>query len=189
MKKGLCSLFVCGALVFSCSDSDVSSDVNNSIVENNVLSVSDIANNLGSSFMPITRNAIENGTFDYPDYYGGMCVKDNQKLVVLVLDGDWEFVRKDVKERCRSSNFELEVCQYSMNQIMSVSKKISESGLNILNELKVYYWGVDEEKNRLLVMMGDVSEDNLNKFKSLVVDSPVIEFCESTPVTFNMQKL
>lgn len=183
MKKGLCSLFVCGALVFSCSNSDVSSDVNNSIVENNVLSVSDIANNLGSSFMPTTRNAIEDGTFDYPDYYGGMCVKDNQKLVVLVLDGDWESVRKDVKERCRSSNFELEVCQYSMNQIMSVSKKISESGLNILKELKVYYWGVDEEKNRLLVMMGDVSEDNLNKFKSLVVDSPVIEFCESTPVT------
>lgn len=183
MEKGLFFLFICGALFFSCSDSDMSSDGDVSIVENNVLSVSDIANNLGNSFMPITRSAIENGTFDYPDYYGGMCVKDNQKLVVFVLDGDLDSFRRDLEERCQSSNFELLVCQYSMNQIISVSKKISESDSNILNELKIYYWGVDEEKNRLLVMMGDVSEGNLNRFKSLVIDSPVIEFCESTPVT------
>lgn len=183
MKKVLLFLFVCGAFLFSCSDSNVNSDVDNSSVENDVLSVSDIANNLGNSFMPITRSAIESGTFDYPDYYGGMCVKDNQKLIVFVLDGDLESFRRDVKERCQSSNFELKLCQYSMNQIMSISKKISESGSNILDELKVYYWGVDEEKNRLLVMMGDISEDNLNRFKSLVVDSPIIEFCESTPVT------
>lgn len=176
-------MFMCGALFFSCSDSEVSSNVDNSIVDSNVLSISDIANNLGNSFTPTTRSAIENGIFDYPDYYGGMCVKNNEKLIVFVLDGDLDFFRRDIRERCRSSNFELRVCQYSMNEIISVSRKISESDSNVLNELKVYYWGVDEEKNRLLVMMGDVSKSNLDRFRSLIIDSPVIEFCESTPVT------
>lgn len=87
-------MFMCGALFFSCSDSEVSSNVDNSIVDSNVLSISDIANNLGNSFTPTTRSAIENGIFDYPDYYGGMCVKNNEKLIVFVLDGDLDFLEE-----------------------------------------------------------------------------------------------
>lgn len=181
MRMFLLLIFITGFLFTSCSCSE--SDMGAPVVNGNSVPVFEMANNLGCSFLSDARSDMEGGCFVYPDYYGGMYIDADGVLVVLVVGND-SACRRDVLERCKGSGFELKPCTYSMNYITGVSDSISNVGTDVLKGLKVYYWGIDEERNRLLVMTGDVSEENVNNFKAVVMDSPVIEFCKSTPVDF-----
>lgn len=153
------------------------------------ISTSDLLQNLAHSFLPVvyTDTALDLELFVYPNYYCGYYI-NKDRVVILVKEGDIDIYRQDLISRCKSANFEIQTRKYSMNEILEVEKKISNTDKMFIEQLKVCFWGMDSEKNTLIVALEDISVANINKFKFMVVDAPFLEFWKSNKVSFYKEK-
>ena len=148
---------------------------------NSNISSSELLMNLERSFLPVTRPnaALDPELYVYPDYYCGNFMKGD-KVVILVKGDEIGSYRDDLVNRCKTNNFEIEIRKYSMNEILNIRDQIVGVGENILNQLGVCFWGIDPENNCLEVILVDDSTDRINKFKSVIGDSPILKFSQGS---------
>lgn len=179
MKKILfLSAFLLLVLGFgSCSNTDLDSSINetNQSVVNNA---NDVINNLESSFETHTRaNGVQSV---YPDYYCGSYLKDGV-LIVKVKDIILEEYEKDLTQRCKSENFIIEEGTTTMNELLSVRDIInSRDEMGGWKVLGISGCGIDPKEGKVVVMLEDLSEASINKFKKEVIDSPLVKFWQLT---------
>lgn len=144
-----------------------------------------IYGNIDDSFMGKTRSIKDT---IYPNYYGGSYIDDEGGLVILSTD-NVDCVVEDLKLRAKSSNFKVEKCEYSLNELQSLNKKLGDffENTSIANDLKWVSVGIDIINNKVSVDLEDCSEQMIAKFKSMISDSPMIKFNEVSPIIWDSE--
>lgn len=164
-----------GGGVKSCSNAGLNSsikDANQWTVNN----INDVINNLESSFE--TQTGAGEYRLVYPDYYCGSYVKDSV-LAIKVKGVDWEAYKKDLVQRCKSRNFIIEEGVNTMNELLLVRDVVnSKDDMGGWKALGISACGIDPKEGKVVVMMQELSEANINKFKKEVIDSPLVKFGE-----------
>ena len=193
MKKTFYSLLIATAVIYSmtaCSSNEL--DLGLSQVDQQIITrstdqtVADIVRNLNHSFANTTTKSTET---IYPDYYGGLYANENGELVILVTEESGNAYQKDLSQRCRSNNFIVKECKYSYNELFNVINKLeafqkNEANKERMSSLKFYGFSLTDNLNAICVQLGDISEENITRFKNEVMDFPSIIFEKSAPIVF-----
>ncbi len=142
------------------------------------LSASELAQRLEKSFATeVTPNYV--GEKNYPDYYGGVFLDQNQFLIVLV-KGNCGFYRPELERRVGGSNFIIRPCDYSMNELLEVydelNRYLTAHQAFCTDTLHYYGHGIRTDLNRVSVHLGDCSPASISKFKATVMDDDRLIF-------------
>lgn len=181
MKKILLSLLV-GAIVISCSDNieektNVDETLKSSMDESKSL---DVFEELNGTFVNYVRAT---GEIAYPRYYSGAYIDGEGALTVLVTDTSEKSI-SDLQQRAKSSAFKVKECKYSLDELRELKDELSIKFKN--KELKKETgWvsvGIVLRDNKVEVRLSDCSDLYIEKFKTLVSDSPMIQFIEMKPI-------
>ena len=162
-------------VMVSCSDDFTGYETRQQ--SSNDKTLSEIAQTLEMSFASkVTRSYT--GEMNYPDYYGGVFLDKDGKLVVLT-KGDCELYRQELTTRAASDNFTLKPCDYSLNELLEVIDELNqymENNRSACEELQFYGFGLRTDLNRISIKLGNCSPESINKFKSSVMDDSRIFF-------------
>lgn len=115
----------------------------------------------------------------YPDFFGGQYINDNQDLVIQV-----------VKENVSNDNIILynQVISVDPNAKIEYVDNLYKDLENVNNEIINYFSKsnsqytnlisnyIDTEKNKVIVELENMEQNEIDKFKELVIDSKLIEF-------------
>ena len=125
----------------------------------------------------VTPNYV--GEKNYPDYYGGIFLDQNQFLIVLV-KGNGEFYRPELERRAGGSNFIIRPYDYSMNELLEVydelNRYLTAHQAFCTDTLHYYGHGIRTDLNRISVHLGDCSPASISKFKATIMDDDRLIF-------------
>lgn len=116
----------------------------------------------------------------YPEYYGGAYINDNNELVVLVKDLN-EDTAQSILQTLSGVDVIIEPAAYSYNELTALYEKLNiaiESDDTVMASIfaDVTGFGIDDERNKIVVNFNDISDDKIAKFKEVVSDSSAIEY-------------
>ena len=169
----------CSTIISSCS-SEAELTINE-VVNTNAKS-EDVYNNFLASLEEVTTRNVKE--YKYPDYFGGCFTNDKGVCVFLVVSKDsTEDVINDLRARTKSNSFSVEECEYSYSELeevlSTIKSKLFDSNFNDTREsLKWHGCYLDSERNRVIVRLGECTDEYIKRFKATVSDSPMIEFIE-----------
>ena len=114
----------------------------------------------------------------YPRYFGGSYI-DEGCLVVLIKNMSKKGM-EDINEMIGDSSFlKFKNCQYSLQELQDVKKKLDDVYFNntsLRNSLKWHSVGINIIKNRVTVYLENLSAKNIERFKKKLMDSPVVVY-------------
>ncbi|MCL2400456.1 MAG: S1 family peptidase [Defluviitaleaceae bacterium] len=116
------------------------------------------------------------GEIIYPDYFGGLYIDDNGNLVNLVVT-ETNF---DNHVRRLSENITIREVEFSYRELREIWEYITERIIS-RGDMIFYNTGgqfLDVSGNRIVVELIDYSENGIELFRELMIDSPVIQFIE-----------
>lgn len=137
-------------------------------------------------------NGIAPGGF--PDYYAGAYVNKDLNLVVLLAEDSIKTnsslasAQKAVSSATDNPSLIYSSAKFSYNELADVMNAIYQ--YKIANNSSVngddapftiHYYAIDDYSNRVVVALDDISAPSIESFKSLVCDSPAIDFVYSDP--------
>lgn len=132
--------------------------------------VSVLVDNFRNSFKTtVTRSG---DVVDYPSYFGGLYATNENVLTILVT-GEPSIYKDDFIQRCQGDNIEIKRCDYSYSDLFDVINILDEYKTNNVEQaqtLKFYGYYLTENTNSIHIILGDVSENNINLFKEEVID-------------------
>lgn len=197
-------------------DSDIltlntSSDPDISLaLENNLQSSDEAYSNLFNDFYSklsnteryqenvYTINGIAPGGF--PDYYAGAYVNKDLNLVVLLAEDSIKTnsslasVQKTISSVTDDSSLIYSSAKFSYNELAEIMNTIyqykikNNLNVNTLNApFKIHYYAIDDYKNRVVVALDDISAPTIELFKTLICDSPAIDFIYSGTNTLDVE--
>jgi hypothetical protein len=186
MKKFLFYVALFGTLfISSCSDDLPVSEPD--VVENGIVSA-DIsfrkAQDLFDSFRPKVTRGEESRLIEYPENYGGCYIDEEGELHVYITT-DFVQTQNDFKTVIGMDGVKYEKCLYSRNELMNLKRQISEYILQNQDAAiskNINHVAYSAKRNRVIVGLRDYSDANVNAFKSLIVNSPAIEFIQANTV-------
>lgn len=167
--------------IFSCSqDEDIRGLDEQSLLVTDSDPVKNESNSLQmvgafESSLSSSLKSSDDGRLVYPEYYGGSNILSDGKLLVLV-KGDTISAKKDLVQRFNSTDFKIESCEYSFNELSSLKKRLAEY-FNQEKYREEFSWvsvGIYPSRNRVFVEFEDCSEQNIAAFKSKISNSPAI---------------
>ena len=143
----------------------------------------ELAKNLLESF----HNSIAD-TITYPQYYGGMYVDhQNNKCVIWVI-GDTISAKNDLLKRCNGSGFIISNSSVSLSYLAELIKKIEMYISTPLGkEVKLHGIYLDEIHNKINVILGDTTTQNITYFKDKIMDSPFLSFEQGEGLNVDME--
>lgn len=159
------------------------SEFENKLEQKNVDPTEDTAYSMASNLLETFRfSAIRsldkmnsNVEYNYPNYYGGMFIKDGRLSI---------FVKGDVSENkgilmkgIGSSNVTFISCLYSYSELKGVLEHIYNglvSNKKVLDNFVVAK--LDDFNNRVVVGLKDCSQDKIMEFKNSIADFPSIVY-------------
>lgn len=137
---------------------------------------------LMSSFNP-NWEIEEPAADDYPDYFGGAFMGNDNQLVVCIA-GDTAQYRNTIAEIVESDMFRLEACTYSYRDMMLVMDQIDAflSNPNVPHDHPFInnFTGAlaDVFTNRVIIRVETINDTIVNSFKKDITDSPIVQFEE-----------
>lgn len=157
------------------------------MVENGIVSA-DIsfrkAQDLFDSFRPKVTRGEESRLIEYPENYGGCYIDEEGELHVYITT-DFVQTQSDFKTVIGTDGVKYEKCLYSRNELMNLKRQISEYILQNQDAAiskNINHVAYSAKRNRVIVGLRDYSDANVNAFKSLIVNSPAIEFVQANTV-------
>lgn len=125
-----------------------------------------------------------------PDYYGGSYNNSDGVLTILVT-GDTIENKQDLVKMLEGSEFIVQSCEYSYNALMQIVDSLNvviykkENQIK-LNNLNLDYWGILEDKNRIVIAIDNCNSQKMKLFKKQIMDSPSFIFRSSSDsITFH----
>lgn len=190
MKK-LFWLFFIGTILVSCSDdSGIVNPADNQIPSEKQFDLveADASSQLGAmlAYQKLTDSYLNGKTravaTDYPSYYGGAYINEDNKLVVYSTDLSFD---ADIYKLTGTSNVTIKQCTYSYGELKNVMDALNKYKKDnfenhIARNFDLFY--VDDAHNRIVVQLKDYSEKSIEEFKENVSVSPVITFTQSKGV-------
>ncbi|MCM1141396.1 MAG: S1 family peptidase [Muribaculum sp.] len=122
-----------------------------------------------NSFGSTSRSAEK----EYPSWYGGCFVNDNDQLVILTTD---------LKNKPSSEipNTVLEECTYSYNELSKIVEEIREASIKsedfFFSNISIF--GIETPTNSVSVGLRYLSDDLITEFKNKICSHPAISFVE-----------
>ena len=132
-------------------------------------------NNLKSLFGLYLQEST--GTILYPDYYGGAYIDGNGHLVLL--STDLNLFNSPLGRARQMSNTRIQLAIYSFNEMMEVVNLIQDFiSTNPEHPISsnIMFWEPNIRRNRVIVGVLEHSQNQINAFKELVIDSSMISF-------------
>lgn len=171
----LCLLFLGASMTFNSCTERLENGIDSEKSVNEI-DTKTLSSNLKKSFKSMARSI--DGRIIYPEYYGGCYLNKNNKLVILVSGNNINVYKKDLIKRCGGDGFEIKTCSFSYNYLMGLIYSLEEKwkAADPHNMMKYYGICTDQEKNKLVINTGDVSDANKNKFIDLLDGFENIEF-------------
>ena len=111
-----------------------------------------------------------------PPYYGGAYV-ENEILYIWTTSNSYT-VQEDIWQRCKTKNGII-IKPYANSMAMLVGLMKTLDSLIVTNnhpEIKWYGHALDERHNRIIIRLGDVSNENIAQFKRYILDSPYFNY-------------
>ena len=112
----------------------------------------------------------------FPSYYGGAYV-ENEMLYIWVTSDSYA-VQEDIWQRCKTKNgIIIKPYAHSMTMLVGLMQKLDS--LIVANnhpDIKWYGHALDERHNRIIIRLGDVSNENIARFKRNILDSPYFHY-------------
>ena len=121
MERLLLLLFM-GVLFFSCSDSSINKESNNTTQNMEQRSLTSMYTDLINSFEDVSAPGLDGVSILYPDYFGGAYVKDDKVVIFLTKESDKDFVKKDLSKRIDLNYVSFVECDYSYAELMDLDK-------------------------------------------------------------------
>lgn len=125
-----------------------------------------------------------------PDYYGGSYNNSDGVLTILVT-GDTIENKQDLVKMLEGSEFIVQSCEYSYNALMQIVDSLNvviykkENQIK-LNNLNLDYWGILEDKNRIVIVIDNCNSQKMKLFKKQIMGSPSLIFRSSSDsITFH----
>lgn len=137
----------------------------------------EIGRNLKRSFLShVTRADISL----YPDYFGGMYLNKEGRLVVLVT-GDTTTYKEKIQQRALSNNFLLKPCAYSYKELIDIINQLNKFFLNkvnkpLINEIQLDGFGLMDKNNRIAIRIRNCNDEKIEKFKKEISNFPGFVF-------------
>ncbi len=137
---------------------------------------------LMSSFNP-NWEIEEPAADDYPDYFGGAFIGNDNELVVCVV-GDTTQYRNTITDIVESDQFRLEACTYSYRDMMLVMDKIdtflSNPDVSHDHPFINSFTGAlaDVFTNSVIIRVETLNDTIIDAFKKDITDSPIVQFEE-----------
>ncbi|RGZ43799.1 hypothetical protein DW990_12355 [Phocaeicola vulgatus] len=151
------------------------------LLETNILSEDTYNNFLKSLEGFVTRDT---KVYNYPDYFGGCFTNDNGICVFQIVSSlnNTEIIN-ELRKRTKSNNFSIQECEYSYSELNALlfdikEKLFDKSFYETKEKLKWYGCYLDTESNRIVVRLGECTDEYIAKFKNIVSNSPMIKFIE-----------
>ncbi len=143
----------------------------------------ELAKNLLESF----HNSISD-TIIYPQYYGGMYVDHHNNKCVIWVIGDTISAKNDLLKRCNGSGFIISNSSVSLSYLAGLIKKIEMYISTPLGkEVKLHGIYLDEIHNKINVILGDTTTQNITYFKNKIMDSPFFTFEQGEGLKVDME--
>lgn len=144
--------------------------------------------NMTGQYLKILKRLTQDNRL--PDYYGGSYNNCDGILIVLVV-GDTIERKQDLVKILKGDEFIVQSCEYSYNTLMQIVDSLNivvqknENQMK-LNDLNLDYWGLLEEKNRVVIVIDNCDPQKMKLFKKQIMDSPAFIFrCSSDSITFH----
>lgn len=188
-KKLFLLLMVVPFFIPSCSD-DIIDNLNtkNEKVENSSMidvklvdqsKALDAFDRLISSFQ--SGRTKSNSNVNYPEYYGGCYINENQELVVYVT-GDTIQGRSTIFTTTGTDDCITKSCTYSYNELLEINFRITDYIISNANPTlmdNIAVVSIMDKENCIEVKLLNCSESNINEFRSQIIDSPAITFVQT----------
>jgi len=115
---------------------------------------------------------------DYPEYFGGDYINDEGKLVIYV-KGDITDYKQDFINRTGTNNIILEPCKYSfktLTEIMDILNAYKQTKPDDPVSSNFNSYEILDNQNKIVVNLDEYNQEQVDAFKTQVLDSPAIEF-------------
>lgn len=134
-----------------------------------------------NKYVEISENWMtSSGKVQYPDYFGGAYINDNYDLVLYVTE-DAEMI----SPLSNDDGVIVEIVSYSYNELVDMVSDLAErvwgnpdAGLPF-TVASIYVY---DTENRVVVELEEYTEENVQIFKNLICDSPMLVFQQGYPV-------
>ena len=139
----------------------------------------DLLNFFSSSPANITNST--STTQQYPDYYGGSYINNDNKLVICVPTNTTLPVQLS---ESLSDDYVIEPVTYSYNELKALMAELNEYILTQTDDvaLNINHFALYDDQNRIVVSLFDASPEKIEAFKNTVSDSPALIFEEDSSV-------
>ena len=126
---------------------------------------------------------VSGATEEYPEYYSGAYIDDNNHLVVLIKEGEETDIQNIDPLFC-SNAYTVETRKYSLNELNIANQRILEFVCNYENSLqeqkalieKTKGVSISQKDNKVYINVdANISEDEKAILLNLVTDSNIIE--------------
>lgn len=118
-------------------------------------------------------------SINYPSYYGGAYIDENDKLVVLLSDTSIGY-KRNIEKVLGSKNFILKKCRFSyiyLKQVINTINQFYQEDVQFSSIIQnISYIRFQEDKNCIIIGLLEHSEERINEFRKNIVDSPAIKF-------------
>lgn len=118
----------------------------------------------------------------YPEYYGGMYINDDQKLVLQVVKDEVPSVGNSLYSSYASTtnyadNEILEYVDYSFNELKNVYDKVNEYFTSdVVDYDNLVSNSIDPLLNRVVIKLIDNTPEKQNEFREKIIDSEMLVF-------------
>ena len=116
----------------------------------------------------------EKGEIIYPSYIGGIYIDENNNLTIQV-------VASNLDENSRNyipSDVNVEYVSYSYAQLEQVHNKILDYFMNENESEDILGLYIDTQSNHVIVELKNYNYESVEKFKTTVIDSPLVSFVQ-----------
>lgn len=176
-------------IMISCSDNFIDYPENHELEDIDLVDKgiqnSEMVKNLTESFMTnVTKSALD---LVYPDYYGGTYVNKDKDFVILVKGNPQEY-RENLINRTKSEHFVIQSCEYSYKDLFEQMQNLNEFVLkeenqHIVQNLQIRGFYIANSDNRLVVKLGECTDEKIMQFRNQIMDSPLFSFNEQVEIS------
>lgn len=174
----------------SCSSEDIYQDIN--MPDKNIEPIEKDGNTQSSSLLydkliesfhlsPLLRSE-SSEDIQYPEYYGGAYIDDNNKLVVYITEDIKTNLKSSLTSIMNNQDVVIKKGKYSYNRLNEIMDKINEFKINnpnsnISDNFLCYY--LSDSGNEIVVELQRFDANSIRTFKETVCNSEAIRFIQA----------
>jgi len=135
----------------------------------------------------------KNGDVIYPEFFGGMYIDNNNKLVIQVVEKENAMSKSNLslyKEILKvDENITTTTVNYTYGELEKVYNSLNDYYLNSNNNYNISSFYIDVINNRVVVELKEYTEQSVDELKNKITTSSILHFLEAEKEVVNYADL